>query len=473
MDWNVKKSNQDTERTHLNRILAEIQAATGATGTVTSVDMSVPTGFNVGGNPITSAGTLTVTYAAGYLGYTTTEASKLSGIAPGATVGADWSINLTNIPANISSWAGIAPAAKQDALTNSTSNTISGTQVQRAALTGDVTAGANSNATTIANDAVNNAKLANMPANSLKGNNTGSPADPLDLTATQVRTLINVADGATVGATWGTNLSSIPANIISWAGIAPAAKQDALGYTPVNKAGDTMTGPLTGTTFRSTSDNITGFTGAGLEAYFNIAFDAGFLIAYNRTTAAWKPLHIYGNPITFYVDGTERATVQASGITVTGDLTAKGSVAAIFTEDRTNPANLCGLYRSGTMGRLWHSGTGDAFTFDTSGNCAAAGTLSDLRGDARDIPRVTGGLTPGCMYVVSAGFTINTGLAAGRTYSIYNDSGSAITLTQGSGLTLRLAGGTVFGNRTLAAHGIATFWCNSTTSYIMSGPGVT
>jgi len=35
-----------------------------------------------------------------------------------------------------------------------------------------------------------------MPANTLKGNNTGSPIDPKNLTATEVRTLLNVADAA-------------------------------------------------------------------------------------------------------------------------------------------------------------------------------------------------------------------------------------------------------------------------------------
>ena len=66
----------------------------------------------------------------------------------------------------------------------------------RAALTGDVTALAGGNATTIANDAVSNAKLANMAANTIKGNASGVAADPADLTATQARALLNVADGA-------------------------------------------------------------------------------------------------------------------------------------------------------------------------------------------------------------------------------------------------------------------------------------
>ena len=61
--------------------------------------------------------------------------------------------------------------------------------------TGDVTGGS---ALTIANDAVTNAKLANMAVNTIKGRITASTGDPEDLTATQVRTIINVADGAEV-----------------------------------------------------------------------------------------------------------------------------------------------------------------------------------------------------------------------------------------------------------------------------------
>ena len=83
-------------------------------------------------------------------------------------------------------------------LGNSTSVTVNfatGGQVslERAALTGDVTASQNSNATTIANDAVSNAKLANMTASTIKARVTGSTGDPEDATLTQVLDLVGSA----------------------------------------------------------------------------------------------------------------------------------------------------------------------------------------------------------------------------------------------------------------------------------------
>jgi hypothetical protein len=43
-----------------------VNATGGGSGTVTSVDMTVPTGLAISGNPITTSGTLTLTFASGY-----------------------------------------------------------------------------------------------------------------------------------------------------------------------------------------------------------------------------------------------------------------------------------------------------------------------------------------------------------------------------------------------------------------------
>ncbi|HEX5039658.1 MAG TPA: hypothetical protein VFW95_05940 [Candidatus Limnocylindria bacterium] len=63
--------------------------------------------------------------------------------------------------------------------------------LQRSALTGDVTAAAGSNATTIAADVVDNTKLADMAQGLIKGRASGAgTGDPTDLTGAQVKTIL-------------------------------------------------------------------------------------------------------------------------------------------------------------------------------------------------------------------------------------------------------------------------------------------
>lgn len=97
----------------------------------------------------------------------------------------------------------------------------------------------------------------------------------------------------------------------------------------------------------------------------------------------------------------------------------------------------------------------------------------------RSIPRRTTTTTAvvgdrgGCV-AISAGFTVPASVfSAGDAISIYNNSASPVTITQGAGLTLRQAGTANTGNRTLAGRGIATVWFNSATEAVISGGGLT
>lgn len=76
-------------------------------------------------------------------------------------------------------------------------------KVTNATHTGEVTG---SGALTITAGAVTNAKLANVATATIKGRATAGTGSPEDLTAAQVRTLINVADGATANSSDATLL---------------------------------------------------------------------------------------------------------------------------------------------------------------------------------------------------------------------------------------------------------------------------
>ncbi len=54
----------------------------GGTGTVSSVGLSAPQGFEVSGQPVTTSGTLTFTFADGYQAFTTAEAERLNLLDP-------------------------------------------------------------------------------------------------------------------------------------------------------------------------------------------------------------------------------------------------------------------------------------------------------------------------------------------------------------------------------------------------------
>lgn len=75
--------------------------------------------------------------------------------------------------------------------------------------------------------------------------------------------------------------------------------------------------------------------------------------------------------------------------------------------------------------------------------------------------------------ITTGGVTVPSGVfSAGNVVSIYNDSGSDQTITQGTSVTLREAGTTNTGNRTLGNYGLATVLCVGSNEFVISGAGV-
>jgi hypothetical protein len=76
----------------------------------------------------------------------------------------------------------------------------------------------------------------------------------------------------------------------------------------------------------------------------------------------------------------------------------------------------------------------------------------------------------------SAGVTVpanaTTAFAIGDTIILYNNSAGGITVTQSTGVTLRLAGSSSSGNRTLAQRGLATLIKVGTDEWVVSGMGI-
>jgi len=78
--------------------------------------------------------------------------------------------------------------------------------------------------------------------------------------------------------------------------------------------------------------------------------------------------------------------------------------------------------------------------------------------------------------ITTGGVTVNNSImSAGQIVTIYNNSGSSQTITQGAGVTLQWAGqsSSTTGSRTLGLYGIATILFLSASSAVITGSGLT
>jgi hypothetical protein len=116
----------------------------------------------------------------------------------------------------------------------------------------------------------------------------------------------------------------------------------------------------------------------------------------------------------------------------------------------------------------------------TSRSIISTGELSDAKGEIRSVPQeikstsyVLQSSDHGKHISTTAGVTLNTGIfTIGQNVTIFNNSSSSITITQGASVTIYLAGTANTGSRTLAQRGIATLLCVGTNAYVINGGGL-
>jgi len=141
------------------------------------------------------------------------------------------------------------------------------------------------------------------------------------------------------------------------------------------------------------------------------------------------------------------------------------------------------LPNSSNTGYLTMSGAITAGTTLAAGTTVTAGTTaSDSIGNLRNVPpnSQTGAYvlvaTDSGKYIsiTTGGVTVPSAIfSAGQTISIYNNSASSQTITQGGSVTMTLAGTATTGNRTLAQYGLCTILCTASNTFVITGAGLT
>lgn len=337
-----------------------------------------------------------------------------------------------------------------------TASNLSGTNTgdQTIALTGDVTgSGTGSFSATIANNAVTNIKAAQMATLTIKGNNTGGTANPLDLTVAQVKTMLSLS---------GTNSGDVTLsgeNYLSLAG-------QAITASAINLSGTNATGTLAAGRFPALTGDVS--TSAGS---LSTAIGAG------KVTNAM----LAGSITASNLVGTDIATVGTitagvwNGTTIavnhggTGATTANGALTNLLPTQTGNNGKVLSTDGSNTS---WISAGGTGTVTQVS--VAAANGFSGTVANSTTTPAITiiaGAITPTSVnsVVLSGSSTPALAVTGTSTISGTNTGDQTITLTgdvtgSGTGSFVATVANNAVTNAKLAQMGAHTFKGNNTGS---------
>jgi pyruvate/2-oxoglutarate dehydrogenase complex dihydrolipoamide acyltransferase (E2) component len=176
------------------------------------------------------------------------------------------------------------------------------------------------------------------------------------------------------------------------------------------------------------------------------------------------------------------ASASASSASTSQTNAAASASAAAASAASINPANLVATTGDQTIDGVKTFSTapvvGTAAEKTSTTSAANTAFVDRMRSLATQSTASGGGTLVvgdrGALVSVTAGVTVPASVfAANDTLSIYNNSATGITITQGAGLTLRQVGTATTGNRTLAQRGLATIVFISATEAVISGGGLT
>lgn len=123
----------------------------------------------------------------------------------------------------------------------------------------------------------------------------------------------------------------------------------------------------------------------------------------------------------------------------------------------------------------------DQFTYNASTNVLTAGSVSDVSGTIRNIPQnsqtrtytLVASDTGKHISITTGGVIVPSGVfSIGDVVTIFNNSSSTQTVSAAAGVTLRQAGTTNTGTRTLLDFGLATVMCVASDVFTISGAGL-
>lgn len=208
---------------------------------------------------------------------------------------------------------------------------------------------------------------------------------------------------------------------------------------------------------------------AGSIANADIA--SGAAIAYTK-------LNLTGNVVDADINAS--AAIAYSKLALSNSITnADINASAAIADSKLATISTAGKVNGGAI----TSGTiGGSTAINTTGTITTTGVITDGTGNIRRIPQnaQTASYTLVAsdvgkhISITTGGVTVPASVfSIGDNVTIFNNSTSNQTITQGGGVTLRSGGSTATGNRTLAGYGVATVLCVAADVFVITGTGLT